>query len=434
MLYDLWLRVVHQFKSEIALRELATGSHWTFAQLAEAAERHVPRAANVQMPDVCFPQGNDAGFVLDMLAGWRTSSVVCPLEPGQIRPQFTNPLPKAVVHLKTTSASTGSPRMVAFRAEQLIADAENIVQTMGLRPEWPNLGLISLAHSYGFSNLVLPLALHGIPLVLVGAPLPEALRQACAAGDQFTVPAVPALWRMWYEAGALPPNIRLAISAGAPLPVELEQTVFARTGIKIHNLYGSSECGGIAYDSTARPRTEPSLAGEPLKNVQLTVGPDGCLQVHGSAVGQGYWPQGSERLAKGIFHTSDLAEFVDGRVYLRGRATDLINIAGRKVSPETIEQTLLSHPRVRECVVFGISSPTPEHGDRIVAAIRVDGPPCRDLLKGFLAERIPSWQLPREWWFVDSFAINDRGKLSRAELKVRYLEVKQNHANRIQNS
>jgi long-chain acyl-CoA synthetase len=41
---------------------------------------------------------------------------------------------------------------------------------MGLRPDWPNLGVISLAYSYGFSNLVLPLLLHGIPLFLAPSP------------------------------------------------------------------------------------------------------------------------------------------------------------------------------------------------------------------------------------------------------------------------
>ena len=50
--------------------------------------------------------------------------------------------------------------------------------TMGLRPDWPNLGVISLAYSYGFSNLVLPLLLHGVPLFLAPSPLPVALRCA----------------------------------------------------------------------------------------------------------------------------------------------------------------------------------------------------------------------------------------------------------------
>src|SRR5437879_1003240 len=78
-----------------------------------------------------------------------------------------------IVHLRTTSATGGPPCLVSFTAEQLAADAENVVATMGLRRDWPNLGVISLAHSYGFSNLIMPLLLHGIPLILAPAPLPE---------------------------------------------------------------------------------------------------------------------------------------------------------------------------------------------------------------------------------------------------------------------
>jgi len=122
---------------------------------------------------------------------------------------------------------------VAFAAEQLAADPENIVATMGLRPDWPNLGVISLAHSYGFSNLVLHSCCTGIPLFLGPSPLPEALRRAAAeAGGPITLAAVPALWRAWLEAGAIPPNVRLAISAGAPLPLDLERAVYARHGLR----------------------------------------------------------------------------------------------------------------------------------------------------------------------------------------------------------
>ena len=81
------------------------------------------------------------------------------------------------------------------------ADAENIVATMGLRADWPNLGVISLAHSYGFSNLVLPLLLHGIPLILAPAPLPEIIRRAAESRKSITLAAVPAMWRAWHEAG-----------------------------------------------------------------------------------------------------------------------------------------------------------------------------------------------------------------------------------------
>src|SRR5205085_7308072 len=123
---------------------------------------------------------------------WRLGEVVCPLEPDQKRPETNESLPEEIVHFKTTSATTGAPRLVAFTAPQLMADAENIVATMGLRPDWPNLGVISLAHSYGFSNLVLPLLLHGIPLIVVGSGLPEAVKRAASAEPSLTLAAVPA--------------------------------------------------------------------------------------------------------------------------------------------------------------------------------------------------------------------------------------------------
>ncbi len=311
------------------------------------------------------------------------------------------------------------PRFVAFTAAQLAADAENITRTMGLRADWPNLGVISLAHSYGFSNLVLPLLLHGVPLFLVDSPLPEAVRQAAAAAREITLAAVPALWRVWHEAGVIPPNIRLAISAGAPLPLPLEEAVFHHTGIKIHNFYGATECGGIAYDATDAPRTDAACVGTPMKNVRLAIHPDGCLEVRGAAVGESYWPEAAPQLANGCYRTSDLAELADGRVFLRGRAGDQINVAGRKVSPEGIERALLLHPLVRDCLVFGVPSAAAGRGETIVACVVASGKTTGEELKQFLLARIPAWEVPREWQFHESLAVNQRGKLSRAEWRAR---------------
>ena len=229
MLYERWQRVARQRGQEIALNDLASGQAWTFARLAE-----MPTGQKQQPGAVYFPEGRNAGFIFTVLEAWRAGAIVCPLESGQASPILPQP-PETIVHLKTTSATTGQARLVAFTAEQLAADADQLVLTMGLRPDWPNLGVVSLAHSYGFSNLVLPLLLHGIPLWLADCPLPEALRRASARMSAMTLPAVPALWRTWHEAGAIPPNVRLAISAGAPLPLRLEEEVFAKTGIKIHN-------------------------------------------------------------------------------------------------------------------------------------------------------------------------------------------------------
>ncbi len=421
MLYESWRRICDARPHETALRELSTGREWTFATLARAAEEQSLSPAN----GVVFPSGNSADFVLQVLAAWHSGQVLCPLEPGQSEPEMGD-LPVGVVHLKTTSASTGSPRLICFTASQLMADAANIVVTMGLRPNWPNLGLISLAHSYGFSNLVLPLLLHGIPLALAGSALPESVKSAASQLSNITIAGVPALWRTWFEAGTIPPNLRLAISAGAPLPLDVERAVFEKHGIKIHNFYGSSECGGICYDASDKPRTEPGCVGTPMRNVNVSIGPNGCVEVRGAAVGLTYWPDPAPNLRHGVFRTSDLGELRGGRIYLHGRASDQINVAGRKVLPEAIEAVLSTHPQVRACLAFGVPGTDAQRGETIVACVAAQPQLTSENLKQFAISRLPSWQVPREWWLVETLESNERGKLSRAEWRQRFLKEAQN--------
>ena len=402
MLYERWREIARQHRSDLALRDCSSGEHWTFEQLHAKVERmERPNGA------ISFPQGSSSVFVCDVLNAWRHGLIVCPLEAGQ-QPPVVSDIPVGA-HLKMTSATTGTARLIVFSEVQLAADAENIVATMGLRPDCPNVGVISLAHSYGFSNLILPLLLHGIPLVLGRSPLPEMLRQALGTMESATLAGVPALWRAWHEAGVISSVIRLAISAGAPLPLPLETTVFEQCGLKIHNFYGSSECGGIAYDRTSVPRVDAACVGSAMCNVQLSINSSNCLEVRSKAVAQTYWPDPSESLVNGCFQTSDLVEIIDGNVYLRGRASDQINVAGRKVSPETIERALLQHDSVSDCLVFGVNSQDADRGDNIVACVVTRSALSGDSLKQFLLTTLPAWQVPREWWFVDSLAVNQRG-------------------------
>jgi len=406
MLYERWRQIANGRKSEFALSDIASGRRWTFVELFAAGE-----ARAVSGP-VIFPHGQSPEFILEVLAAWRENLVVQPLEAGQTARPVPLP-PPGCIHLKSTSATTGMAQHIAFTGAQLSADAENIVATMGLRPDWPNLGIISLAHSYGFSNLVLPLLLHGIPLVIAAAALPEGLRQAAQTQKAVTLPAVPALWRAWHDADAIPKNAMLGISAGAPLPLSLEQAVFDRAGFKIHNFYGASECGGIAYDTSNVPRPDAACVGTPLKGVTIGFENETSLVVRGAAVGETYWPEKSPLLGNGEFHASDLVEVTNGTIYLRGRAGDQINIAGRKVSPESIERELLAHPRVRECLIFGAPGPDDRRAEIVVAVVVSDAAEAE--LREFMLNRVPAWQVPREWRFVPSLPVNQRGKISRAE-------------------
>jgi acyl-coenzyme A synthetase/AMP-(fatty) acid ligase len=248
------------------------------------------------------------------------------------------------------------------------------------------------------------------------------VRRAAEGHEGVTLAAVPAMWRAWSEAGSIPKNTCLAISAGAPLSLALERTVHEREGLKIHNFYGSSECGGIAFDASLEPRETESLPGSPMNGVELAIGENGCLEVRGASVGEGYWPEAAPGLGGGVFRSADLAEFRKGQVHLLGRMADVINVAGRKLSPETVERELARHPGVAACVVFGVPAAEPQRVDDIVACVEVRDAVTMGELRAYLLERLPGWQVPRHWRAVTSLTLNPLGKVSRAEWRRRYLE------------
>lgn len=446
-----WRETAARRCGDVAVVESQSGRCWTFGELERAG-----RAAARAWPDapgagpagtggvaVAYPRGLDSGFLLAVLAGWESGRLVCPMDEGMAEPDLSEwqgvaeVYPDAVL-AKTTSGSTGPPRHILFSAEALAADARAIVTTMGLCPDRPNLGAISLAHSYGFSNLVLPLLLHGIPLVLAASPLPGSVRAALdtvargdAGGTRATWPGVPALWRSWFAAGLVDArHLALAISAGAPLPLELERQVWEATGVKIHNFLGSSECGGMAFDRTPTPRLVTTLAGTPLNGVTLSLDATQRLVVQGPSVGLGYWPPEENAssvdgasLLSGRFLTGDYAEERDGTWHLLGRAADTINLAGRKLHPTEIESLLKKHPAVRECLVFGIPSADPVRGEEVVAAVAMDDGTENDWnsLPAWLGAQLPSWKCPRHWWWQPDLAVTERGKLPRAQWRTKFL-------------
>ena len=413
-LYQRWQAVARTQADRPAVHLVAEGRILTFAELLAAGEAAAPSGPQV------IADGKGLPLLLDVLRAWRDNAVLVPCDGGTVLlPDLAGCHPR-ICHIKTTSGSTGTPRQVLFTPDQLAADADQIVRTMGLRQDWPNVVVISMAHSYGFSSLVLPLLLHGIPLVIADSPLPQAMRAALASAPEFTVAAVPAMWRAWHAAGLITAKIRLAISAGAPLPLELERAVFTDSGVKIHNFYGSSECGGIAYDRTSEPRPDALLVGTGMENVNLDVDhASGCLTVSSAAVGCGYVvPDPS--LANGRFLTADRVRLEDGAVWLEGRTGEAINVAGRKISPSVIEEKLLALPGVRHCVVFGIPSAEVTRVDEIVACLNLLESGSIHQVRQASAHQLPANEQPRHWRICPDLEPDARGKISRAAWRERW--------------
>lgn len=328
--------------------------------------------------------------------------------------------------LKLTSGTTAAPRAIRFRSGQLVADCDNICETMGIGADDVNFGVIPFSHSYGFSSLLTPLLCRGVPLVASGDPLPHAILADLARSGATVFPGMPVFFQTFAGIENIPalPRLRLCISAGAPLAKNAAARFTEKFGLKIHVFYGSSECGGICYDASDFREYEEGFVGTAMRRVTIVPRDPSQpqqVEIRGAAVGDGYFPDpDSDSLGGGRFIPGDLVRKTGRGFFLAGRVSDVINIAGRKLNPAEVEAQLLKIPGVREAVVFGV--PSPLRGEEPVACVLASGVTREELL-ALCREKLSAWQAPKDVWLVDAIPVNERGKISRRELSARFLRL-----------
>lgn len=441
-----WKSVLAERRGDPALFSPTGEVLQTFQGIENASQKALERLENVAKGEVvAFELGNSPAWPVLLLAAWRRGAVVVPLDPdlGVLQkhrllsltgarwilstselvrvesPSAAQP-PEGTDFLKLTSGTTGAPRAIRFHAGQLLADAEAVCDSMGIGPGDRNYGVIAFSHSYGFSNLVTPLLCRGVPLVVAADALPRAIIDGLTASEATVFPSVPAILRNLAEYDIRLPKLRVCLSAGAPLPPETARKFYAAWGVKVHSFYGASECGGICYDAGDEVERPAGYVGTPMKGVSLEfVSGDqpSLIRVRSAAVGLGYFPEPDEALAQGVYQPADLLAEEAGGFVVRGRLSDFINVAGRKVAPAEIESVLQAAPGVREAVVLGL--PAANRGEEVAAV--VTGEATEEALRHFCAQALPAWQVPKRWFFWDRIPVNARGKVSRADLRSRIL-------------
>ncbi|RPJ58236.1 MAG: acyl--CoA ligase, partial [Acidobacteria bacterium] len=322
----------------------------------------------------------------------------------------------AAALLKLTSGSTDVPKAVLCTEDNLWHDGEHVVEAMGIDGTSVQLGAIPLAHSYALGNLVLPLLVHGARLVLRHGFIPPAFCRDVERCGVTVFAGVPFMFdRMIGAMGLerLPHPLRTLITAGAPIDPATVLEFERRLQVKIHSFYGSSETGGIAYDAsddvidpltvgTVMPGVSVSLVeidapeewpdDTPARAVPLGQGraefPSasrhsaeprtsvGRVIVRSRAVALGYAGDSAggtsdevaSPLRNGEFVTADIGRFDEqGRLFLIGRLSPAINVAGRKVQPEEVERVLLQMPEIARAAVLGV--PDRVRGERLVACV-----------------------------------------------------------------
>ena len=331
-----------------------------------------------------------------------------------VRAISTRPaLPAEARLIKLTSGSTGQPKGIVTSEANLIADATNICRTMGIGPGDVNLGAIPLSHSYGFSNLVTPLLLQGTAVVVSNDYLPQTLVDLANRHHCTVAPLIPMVFEhLTVAAHGEFETVRTFISAGAPLPASTSRKFRERFGADIHSFYGCSECGGITYDRSGAA-VERGTVGAPLEGVELMLDAS-RLKIRSGSVALGYLVDAGTFEPFSDYVSDDLVELRDGEVALTGRASDLINTAGKKVNPREVEAVIQQIEGVREVKVFG--APAGARGEVVAAAVVATPNVTREQVREFCRARLSLHKVPRIVKLIDEMPVDERGKIKRAAL------------------
>ncbi len=429
-LLQAWANTLRRRGGDRAVVQAADGAVVTFRELDARAmawlRAHVPEPARLQGRAVVFAAANGIGWLEIFLGLLKAGAIVVPLDPAEppvaqrglaadLRAAgwwdgaklvtfpgarcYRDP---AVCLIKLTSGTTGRPRALVFTAGQMLADGRQVASTMGLGRTDLNYALIPLGHSYGLGNLTMPLLASGVPLVCGTAPLPHAIAADFARWRPTVFPGVPAMWRALAASDLALPGLRLAISAGAPLPPEVARDFAARFGRRLHSFYGSSETGGITYDRSGAA-TLAGEVGRAMRGVKLAQLRGARLRVSSAAV----LAQGNRRRVGklGAWIMPDCVNLdARGGVTLLGRRGTTVKIAGRRVNLNEVADRLRRLPGVREAWAGISAGPDPVLG-AVVATERTSA----DLRASLLTDTA-GWKIPKRLRVVAALPVTARGK------------------------
>jgi long-chain acyl-CoA synthetase len=224
-------------------------------------------------------------------------------------------------------------------------------------------------------------------------------------------------------------SLRLCISGGAALPVEVLSAFKDTFDVHILEGYGLSETSPVASFNRIG-HAKPGSIGLPVAGVEMRVvdrsGTDvatnevGEIVIRGHNVMRGYWNRPdatAEAITDGWFHTGDMGRIdEDGFYFIVDRMKDMIIRGGFNIYPREIEEVLYEHPAVFEAAVIGIPHPT--HGEEVGAAVALKPGAVATVeeLRDFVKTRVAAYKYPRAVWLVPALPKGPTGKVLKRDV------------------
>ncbi len=335
-----------------------------------------------------------------------------------------------------TSGTTGTPKGAQLTHGNLRRNAELTARTLiRTGPDDVIMGCLPLFHSFGLTCGLNAAMVSGACLTLLPRFDPAAALEIIARDEVTVFEGVPTMYAAMLHHPAREQadlsSLRVCVSGGAAMPVEVLRGFEAAFGCMILEGYGLSETSPVASFNHPDRQRKPGSIGTPIEGVEMRlVDPDGKdvppggvgeIAIRGHNVMKGYWrrPEATaEAIPDGWFRTGDLARAdEDGYFFIVDRKKELIIRGGYNVYPREVEEALYEHPAVAEVAVVGI--PHDSLGEEVGAAValRPGASVTPEELQAFAKERVAAYKYPRRIWLVDDLPKGPTGKILRRSVR-----------------
>ncbi|WP_396448974.1 AMP-binding protein [Actinomadura sp.] len=393
------------------------------AQLGQVAERE---GISFLVHDEEFAAAVDeSGFAGGRAVAWAdgasgtTDALIGATEPERVAPE------RASNVIVMTSGTTGTPKGARhdMSLSALLPAALTHAMRVPVRSGAPIVVAPPLFHILGFAYTAVALGM-GMPLVLSRRFDARETLRAVADRRAEALVAVPVMLQRILEVDDRPetPHLRAVVSGGSALPPHLSEAFMDAFGDVLVNVYGATETGWATIATPDDLRSAPGTAGRPSLRIAVRIlGEDG-REVPRGEVGEiytggglrfaGYTGGGGKRVLDGLTGTGDLGHLDEaGRLFVDGRADDMIVSGGENVFPGEVEDLLGGHPDVADVSVTGVDDE--KFGRRLAAyVVRAPGSSVtEDDLKAHVKKHLARYKVPRDIRFVRELPRTSTGKV-----------------------
>jgi malonyl-CoA/methylmalonyl-CoA synthetase len=341
-----------------------------------------------------------------------------------------------------TSGTTGRPKGVVTTHDNITAQIVSLCEAWEWTGDDRILEFLPLHHVHGIVNVISCALWAGAVCEIIPEFDARKVWERIVRGGLTLFMAVPTIYTKLIEAwqNSSPADrrrmsegcrgMRVMISGSAALPVSTLEKWREISGHVLLERFGMTEIG-MGLSNPLHGERYPGCVGTPLPGVEARLvdetgtpvapGAPGEIEFRGRLVFSEYWrrPDDTRKaFRRGWFMSGDVAVIENGIYRILGRSSvDIIKTGGEKVSALEIEETLLTHPDVRECAVVGV--PDPVWGEKVCAALRLQSGKAMDTeaLRAWGKQRLAPYKVPKDVAVVEQLPRNAMGKIIKPDVK-----------------